>query len=417
MSLSPDTSGDHANVIQLSKPFLSKEEIEYMFRNSLADETQVRTYNDKKKEVFQFLCQLVKVLKFPTKILQSCFYYYQRFYMFNDFGKYGNLHYDVGLTALFVSLKQNDYIKKLSLVISEAYKLRNIAAGPQEQDEYRKRLLAMEKKFMEFEAFDFRYFMIEELLIKYAKYFRIPKEVCFLSWSMLNDLYATELPLQWPSNFNSVVVLKSSLLVWNEINAERRVERVINEREVSVNARKEETSNAVSELLDYYMHNYEASFMKQALDQLNIQLDSKHIINNVILNIKIGLHQDERARPPKRQRNLDDDLFFKLRDYDVGKTSSIRFLYSKKMYLDEVSQYPSEKAKAPPKQAPPPQNRPKNRPQAPHTPNNEHPKRPRPHQSYQSPNHHPGPRKNFKKNYNPSFTNNRKRPQDRAFEK
>ncbi|KAG7839392.1 hypothetical protein KL942_003754 [Ogataea angusta] len=208
------------------------------------DDSLARAYKVKKREVFQFLCKLIKVLQFPTKILQGCFYYYQRFYMFNSFAKYGNAHYDVGITALFISLKQNDYIKKLSLVISEAYKLRGIAATPQEQDEHRKRLLSMEKKFMELEAFDFRYFLIEELLIKYAKYFRVPREVCFLSWSMLNDLYATELPLQWPSNFNAIVVLRTSLLVWNELNLERKVERLLNEREVAVHARKDEVNNA-----------------------------------------------------------------------------------------------------------------------------------------------------------------------------
>ncbi|ESW95763.1 hypothetical protein HPODL_02414 [Ogataea parapolymorpha DL-1] len=422
MSLSPDASGDFVGVIQLSKPYLSKDEISHLFKNSLMDDSLARAYKVKKREVFQFLCKLIKVLQFPTKILQGCFYYYQRFYMFNSFAKYGSAHYDVGITALFISLKQNDYIKKLSLVISEAYKLRGIVATPQEQDEHRKRLLSMEKKFMEFGAFDFRYFLIEELLIKYAKYFRIPREVCFLSWSMLNDLYATELPLQWPSNFNAIVVLRTSLLVWNELNLERKVERLLNEREVAVHARKDEVNNAVNEFLEYYLDSYETSFMRDALEQLKLRTDSKHIINDVILNIKISLHQDDRTNGSQPPRNLDEDLFFKLRDYDVGKTGSVRFLYSKKKYLDEVSQYASEKERytqqkaAAPRQAPTqPTGKNYRAPPAHGVPNNHSP-RPHPNSSYQS-NNRAAPRKTFKKNYQHSYNPNRKHKPERPFDK
>lgn len=161
-----------SNYVQLSKPFLTAKEIAYLQQSNKDLYGDLRNFKLKMKEIFQFLLQLIKILKFPMKVLQNASYLYQRFFLLNDnYKKYSNLHYEIGLTSLFISLKLNDFIKKLSVVLSEANVLRNYHLSSLDLEEQKKSILKLEKKILEFQSFDFRNYLIEDFLIKFLKFF------------------------------------------------------------------------------------------------------------------------------------------------------------------------------------------------------------------------------------------------------
>ncbi|ODV86117.1 hypothetical protein CANARDRAFT_181515, partial [[Candida] arabinofermentans NRRL YB-2248] len=334
------------NIVQLAKPLLSKKEITILLKTTLSDDLQIRAYQTKKKEAFKFLTEMIKALQFPTNHLQNCCYLYQRFYLFNSVSSFPNMHYEVAITSLFMSMKTNDYIKKLNMVLTEANKIRGLQVSTNEFNEQRSTILKLERKFLEFQSLDFRNFSSEDMVIKLLKFMTVPKHITFITWSILNDSYLTELFLQFPSHYIASIVHRLSVSIFNELHdapvKETQLIDKLNKTEKLLKIDSRMIFDGINELLEYYLQNYESSFLMPCLSELKLECDPKHIINDVMLNIKIELSdtitkKDTAATTPGTDKvDYNEDLFFKVRDYDIGKNGSIRFLYNKKNYVDEV---------------------------------------------------------------------------------
>ncbi|GMG40718.1 unnamed protein product [Ambrosiozyma monospora] len=325
------------NYIQLAKPFLTKNEISYMFNNAIkSDELLAITYKTKKREAFRFMIELSRALRFPTKILQNACFFYQRFYLLcDDMKKYLKSYLEISIACILVSLKMNDYIKKLNVVLGEANKILN-ADG--DIDEQRRHVLYMEKKMMEFGSFDLRSYSVESFLIKFVKFYGFDKELCFLIWSICNDLYLTELTLQLPAHFNAMAVIELGVRIWNEV---KKDSIKVDFNQLGTKISEENIISAVNEMLQFYLDNYDWSFIKTSLSELEI---SSGNISDSFINLKIEFSEkeDEFIKKSKTISNdesncIAKDCFFKSRDTEIGKVGSLRFLYNRKAYMNELS--------------------------------------------------------------------------------
>ncbi|OUM52220.1 hypothetical protein BVG19_g1387 [[Candida] boidinii] len=337
------------NYVQLSKPFFTKSEINFLFKKTLGDSNQLRTYITKKKEAFNLLIALVKSLKFPVNCLQYACYYYQRFFLFNPFLKYINYTTEIAITSLFLSIKNNDYIKKLSLIIQFANKYRNLKLSNLELEEQRKLILQFEKNFLEILSFDFRNYPIEDLLIKFSKFYKLNENLTYLSWCILNDLYLTELSLSLSSNYCAMVVIQLAILISNELLNTKLIIDPLKLENCFTKKYIKDIDIGINDFLEYSLENYSSSFLKDCLiekysDKLEKVKDEEYI-KNILINIKIKISEivdsgtngngNGGGKDNKVLVNIKDP-FLNLRDYDIGKTGSIRFLYHEKDYIKEI---------------------------------------------------------------------------------
>lgn len=368
----------NTNYIQLSKPYLSLHEIEFMEKNNKDLNDNIRNFKSKTKETFQILIKLIMKLKLPIKIMQNLTYFYQKFYLLNDnYKKYSSLHFEVGLTSLFISLKLNDFIKKINIVISEGFNLKGVHLSNNEIEENKKILISLERKILEFQSFDFRNFLVEDFLIKFLKFLNndkildnndlMIKNFSYLSWTLSNDLYLTTLNLQYPAHYNAIISIKCAMLIFNEINKNQEEGKDIAESDISIegNAKKSvEDNNSKNNtkinynlksllagtesdsfilpgcniLLEYYIDNYSVTFLKSYLQELDFKIDDKKLID-LLINLKIEINNNISNNSDKTTNIIKDDLFFKPRDTEIAKIGAIRFLYNKETYLNEVKLY------------------------------------------------------------------------------
>lgn len=336
--------------IQLSKPYFSAKEIEYLQKNNSDLNQNIRNFKAKTRDTFQIIINLAIKLNIPIRILQNTNYFYQRFYLLtNNYKKYSNLHFEVGLASLFISLKLNDYIKKINVVIIEAFNIKGQHLSSSGVEENKKIIISLERKILEFQSFDFRNFLIEEFFIKFLKNLNNNnkdsenKSLSYLSWSCLNDLYLTPLVLQYPAHYNAIIALNCSCLIFNELMKEKigsgpYTQIIWNINNILSGLKNTSFVNIGSnQLLEYFIDTLSKTFFKSSLDELSLNTDDKKLID-ILLNIKIGINS---AITPETIDNptIKDDLFFKQRDTEIAKNGSLRFLYNKQKYTDEVKLY------------------------------------------------------------------------------
>lgn len=323
-----------SNIIELSKPFLTSREFALLVRQNIGSGDHIRNYMIKKRESFQFLLKVIKRLELPLKVLQNCSYLYQRFYLLTEnFARYIGYSHEVALTALFISLKMNDCIKKVSLVLQEGNFIRGLHLSGQELDEQKKAIMEIERSMMECESFDFRNYCIEDLLIKFTKLYKVPTKESYICWAVLNDLYFTELPLRLAAHYNAVVALRAALLIFNGV-CKTKTNYNIDTRRVGLLPDDEWVVDGINTLLEYYADNKGSTFLYNALRELDI--GDPRELNKDILNVKIELTKKFEIQP-LQQYIPKEDLFFARRDPSIAKTGCLRFLYNKAHYLNEVN--------------------------------------------------------------------------------
>ncbi|KAF6010946.1 hypothetical protein HII13_003060 [Brettanomyces bruxellensis] len=329
-------SSDGTNVIQLSKPFVTSKEIAYLKKTNIGNSDEIRAYSLKKRETFEFLIRLVKRLHFPVRILQYCSYLYQRFFLFStNFTRDLKWHMEIGLTALFISMKMNDFIKKLTFVLQESNTARSLHLSPQELESQRRTIMGLEKTMMECESFDFRNYCMEDLLVKFTKFFKLSEMESYISWSILNDLYLTELPLELPAHHNAIIAMRTALLILSSISNHSLHE--VDLHKINMRPDNDSLILGVHQMLEHYIDNYPTTFLKDAMLEIHIDDEPKELVDK-FLTVKIDFAKKFPSPRGLHSSVPDQDLLFQPHDSELGKHGCIRFLYNKKKYLDEVSQ-------------------------------------------------------------------------------
>lgn len=339
--------------VQLSKPFFTLDEISVIEKHNPDLLQNIRNCKLKFKETFQIIINLCVKLNIPIKILQNTSYFYQKFYLLNNnYKKYSNLHFEIGIASLFMALKLNDYIKKINIVVAEAYQLKGIHLSSSDIDENKKIIVSLERKILEFQSFDFRNFLSEEFLIKYLKSFNHnessqdhwKKRFSYLSWSVLNDLYLTPLVLQFPAHYNAIASIKCLDLIISELEKAKLINITEDGREnfdysELINAKNNTAIlSGCNQLLEYYIDNLSTTFLRRSLVELNYEIEDKKLVD-ILINIKIEINSKLKKDSSIDTSSLESDLFFQPRNTEIAKNGSIRFMYNKERFSDEVKLY------------------------------------------------------------------------------
>lgn len=333
--------------IELSKPLLAEREINLLLENNTDLHSSWRAHQQRTNEANSLLLALVKSLDLPTRVLQNTCYAYQRFYLFNgNYKKYQSSQIDVAISSLFYALKCNDFIVKLNNVLQESNTIRKINGPNVDIEEQKRVILGLEKKIMEFQSLDFRSSSCENLLMRFIKGFPdLKSNVRYLSWCILNDLYFTKLILIYPSHINAIIAINCAILIHNELAESEHDHIQINYKKLEFDFDIKEVNNGCNIMMERYVDNLTTqSFLSDALVQLKIHQSpmltpsspsSKRFQDNLI-NIKIELNKNISDPMSNIKQALKDDTFFKPRDNDVSKNGSIRFLYNRNKYTNEV---------------------------------------------------------------------------------
>lgn len=328
--------------IQLAKPLLAERELDLLLEANVDLQSDLRAHRGRTNDAQSLLLALLKTLKLPVRVLQQTCYAYQRFYLFNgNYKKYSTSQIDVSIAALFTALKANDFIVKLTTVLQEANSIRKINVDIEEQ---KKVILSLEKKIMEFQSFDFRSPIIEDLLIRFLKFYssQLDNQILYLSWSILNDLYFTKLVLMYPVHLNALVTLKCAILIHNELQGE---ELKVDLKKLKFDIDQKELNNGCNIMMEHFIDNTGSStFLTDTLIELNYPISNQSPsqtptpkkLQDSLINIKIILNNNLPKQMENIKEALKGDEFFKPRDSELSKNGSIRFLYNRQKYTNEV---------------------------------------------------------------------------------
>lgn len=318
----PHQDGEFRSVHQLSKPFLSKDEILYCY--NMQDVTTTdhnRTmYNVKKLEVINFLKKLIKLLKYPTNVLQLTLYYYQRFFMFNNFEVYKNSTFEIAITSLYISSKLQDYIKKLRDIVKIVNEIKPPFLNITES-----KILLVEKQLLQTINFDFRFQTSEDMIVRIGNHLNLGDELKYTSWLINNDTYFTDLHIRFPCNAVALACIQLACKLHHD-------DRVIDVREFKI-FKDIFILESIEETLQFYMDNYSISFLSQKYEDQN-----KQEIMDLLITLKIDINKqilDANAKNKKQIYKYENDDYFKI-DRNFNKNDNVRFVYQKLNYIDEL---------------------------------------------------------------------------------
>lgn len=282
------------STVQLSRPFLTRQQIKYAQNRTISN---ISIYDQRRNQIFHFLLKICISLKFPMRCLESAMIYYQRYYLYNEFDT--TSYYDIAITALFITSKNEDTIKKLRDIIMIANQIKNTIMKPELLEQYRKKIIRIEFKLLETMSFDFRFNHIEEYLVKIGKDLKISKEICSLAWLISIDSFQIDIGLKIPSHS---IALASLIIACKLKNHDLKFKAETYYT----------TDNSINEglidLLDLYVHHFNFSnlvgFYPEFKDKfINIKLFYAHAKGFSDQDIKI----------------LEKDEYFKERDFSNGE--------------------------------------------------------------------------------------------------
>lgn len=376
-----------ASITQVSRPFFTLQELSYLHSQTIPSTLKLQ-YATTKQQIYQFLNQAIKMLKFPIRVLATTMNYYQRYYLFNKFDVANlamhieNSPYTIAITCLFLASKVEDCIKKLKDVQQVCNKLRDInentlvesnGASVPFIDLQRKIILSTEFKLLQITKFDFNLgnnpsfaINVDDLLIQFCKNLGINYKISMLCWLINYDIIQTPLSLVVPPHCTALAIVIIALsLNPNEMNLQHheigeddeeevvKIKKVLSELDCNDFQCPEVLVNeAILYILDYYTHQFDNSILQNYLppvdpvtgkNQIFKFLDLKQKFNDVaILNEKsCNFKLNEK------------DGYLQNWDYGVATKGLVRFMLSnKRSRFDDEQQMKENKEKEEKRQKP-----------------------------------------------------------------
>lgn len=244
--------------LYLSRPYLTKKQLAKAQGKNILDR---RAYNQKKIAILKFLSDICVQLKFPRKTLEAAIYFYQRFYLFNRFET--ELCYPVATSAILLSCKQVETIKKSNDICSVSLRLRNVTkVTPEILDNFKKRVFQLELRLLEACSFDYRinnYVHIDEYVVKIGKELTLAEDTCYLAWNIAYDALKTEVILTVPQHAISIAVLK----VGHELLHDRGSWPSIRYKTFETDERS--VNEAYFDLLNFYINSFDICDLRNNL--------------------------------------------------------------------------------------------------------------------------------------------------------
>lgn len=363
------------SIVQISRPFFTHKEISYLHNQTIPESLKPH-YTNIKNNVFQFLFQIIKQLKFPLRVLATAMNYYQRYYLFNKFetnnnsGGGGNGNggatfdfsddpHTIAITCLFLASKVEDCIKRLKDIQTIANKLRdqNIdenkiieSSGLSYIDHQRKHILSIEYKLLQIIKFDFNNgpitirTSVDNLIIQFCKNMKINYKLSMLAWLINFDIMSTPLSLVVPPHCIALAIIIISLNlnpIEIKLNHEPQEEEeeegnYLSAQEILQSLDSDDfkcpevlVNEAIIYILDYYIHQYQISILNVYLPLIDSESGKEQ--GYKFMKLKSEFNEIKIMDETSCSKLLNEtDEYLNKWDYTISSKGSTRFMLSNK---------------------------------------------------------------------------------------
>lgn len=345
-------NSEKPNLLEISRPYLTPNEISHLHSLTISEDKKI-VYSQRKHQIFNYIFQIVKVLKFPLRVLNTTMIYYQKYYLFNEFNDssedFTNLErnlendpYSIALTCLFLASKNEDCIKKLRDIQVVANKIRDVNLNEDQNylDLQRKILLTIEYKLLTVLKFNFNNNSLilpslDTLVIQFAKIKKLNYTESLFCWYIAFDLMSTPINLMLPPHCISLAIIivvsnldTSELMTMYNETVDGNQERPKIERN-DFNCSELLVNESIIYILDYYVHQYNFSNLKEFLPATNKKSGKEQVFQFMTLKSKFNNIKLINEISCSRQL-LESDIYLKLVDYSIGLKGSNRFMLGNK---------------------------------------------------------------------------------------
>lgn len=363
----PQKANDVPTILQVSRPFFTLAELSHLHGNTIPDSKKL-AYNQRKHQVFQFLFQLVRVMKFPLRVLAAAMNYYQRYYLFNLFEEPKDQNPDsdsivefekdpylVAYTCLFLVTKNEDCIKKLKDIQTVGNRLRDIdqdsrnyknggSSAPTIFEVQRKVIMSLEFKLLQVLKFDFingaaNIPSVDTLVVLFSKQLGIDYKLTLFAWLVSFDLLSTPLCLVIPPHCIALAIVIVTLNLkpkdieakYNEESDTKSISEILEVLDCMRDFRCPEplVNEGIVYILDYYVHQMNFLILNDYMPAVNAESGKEQIFKFMDLKSRFN---DLKVLSEQSVSSglLKQDPYLRKWDYNVGTKGAARFVISNK---------------------------------------------------------------------------------------
>ena len=357
------------SILQVSRPFFTLAELSHLHAATIPDVKKL-AYNQRKHQMYQFLFQVVRILKFPLRVLGTSMNYYQRYYLYNSFEepkdqnpdndpvtKFEKDPYMVAYTCIFLATKNEDCIKKLKDIQTVANRLRDIdqesrnyspscnSALPTLFEVQRKVIMSLEFKLLQVLKFDFiggaaNIPSVDQLVVIFSKQLNLDYKLTFFSWLVSFDIMSTPLSLVIPPHCIALAIVIVTLnFKPRDIKVEEGGEitptktgEILENLDCMGDFHCPETlvNEGIVYILDYYVHQMNFLILNEYMPAINPETGKEQLFKFMDLksrfnDLKVLSEQSVSIVPMLKQDN-----YLRKWDYAVSSKGSSRFMTSNK---------------------------------------------------------------------------------------
>ncbi|OBA21509.1 cyclin-like protein [Metschnikowia bicuspidata var. bicuspidata NRRL YB-4993] len=371
----PGTPSQHRHVVekptvlQVSRPYLSHAELSYLHASTIPDNKKI-AYNQRKHQMYQFLFQVIKTLKFPLRVLSLLMNYYQRYYLFNNFDEQADMNpendplvelekdpYMVAYTCLFLATKNEDCIKKLRDIQNVANKIRDIDGESRNHyrnlsnssntvlEIQRKVIMSLEFKLLQVLKFDFlsgaaNVPSVDQLVVMFAKQLGLDYKPTFFAWLVAFDIMSTPLSLVIPPHCIALAIVIVTLNLkpvdliskYGDIGDLEKTGSVLENIDSMRDFRCPEllVNEGIVYVLDYYVHQMKFLVLNDYLPAVNAETGKEQIFKFMGLKSRFNDLTILSEQSVSTNGLLKQDNYLRKWDYKVGSKGAARFMIGNK---------------------------------------------------------------------------------------
>lgn len=356
-------------ILQVSRPFFTLTELSHLHATTIPDAKKL-AYNQRKHQIYQFLFQVVRLLKFPLRVLGTSMNYYQRFYLFNSFEEPKDQNpendpvvefekdpYMVAYTCLFLATKNEDCIKKLKDIQTVANKLRDIdpetrnyapscnSTLPPLFDVQRKVIMSLEFKLLQVLKFDFiggavNIPSVDQLVVIFSKQLGLDYKLTLFAWLVSFDIMSTPLSLVIPPHCIALAIVIVTLnFKPRDIKTEdghditpTKTGDILENLDCMKDFHCPETlvNEGIVYILDYYVHQMNFLILNEYMPAVNPDTGKEQLFKFMDLKSRFNDLKVLSEASVSHVQLLKQDNYLRKWDYSVSSKGSSRFMTSNK---------------------------------------------------------------------------------------
>lgn len=367
----PKASKDVPSIVQVSRPFLTHAELSFLHNHTIAANKRT-TYNQQKHQIFQYLFQVVKIMKLPLRVLSLAMNYYQRYYLFYPYGDHPdnqntendpiveaeNDSFLVATTCLFLASKNEDCIKKLKDIQTVANRVRDLDSESRNflkggasssvslVDFQRKVIMNLEFKLLQVIKFDFtsgagNVPSVDQLVVIFAKQLKLTYKFTLFAWLISFDIMSTPLLLTIPPHCIALAIIIVTLnLRPTDINTkyaedyteDTSISATLDSIDSMKDFRCPETlvNEGIVYILDYYVHQMNFLVLNEYMPPVNEEIGKAQIFKFMELKSRFNDLSILNEQSASTNQLLKQDKYLRKWDAGVCAKGAARFMIATK---------------------------------------------------------------------------------------